>query len=47
MTANIEATRETRSPNHWTAMALVIGIIGFMLNSIRMKISRFSWYRQS
>jgi NitT/TauT family transport system permease protein len=45
---SIEDARETLSYNHLTAMVLVIGIIGFMLDSICMGlINRFSWHRQS
>ncbi len=45
---SIEDARETLSYNHLTAMVLVIGVIGFALDSICMLlISRFSWHRQS
>ncbi len=45
---SIEDARETLSYNHLTAMVLVIGVIGFLLDSIcMMLISRYSWHRQS
>jgi NitT/TauT family transport system permease protein len=45
---SIEDARETLSYNHLTAMVLVIGAIGFVLDGIcMMLINRFSWHRQS
>jgi NitT/TauT family transport system permease protein len=45
---SIEDARETLSYNHLTAMVLVIGVIGFVLDSVCMGlIKRFSWHRQS
>lgn len=45
---SIEDARETLSYNDLTAMVLVIGVIGFLLDSLcMMLIGRFSWHRQS
>ncbi|MGO9444642.1 MAG: ABC transporter permease [Thiobacillaceae bacterium] len=45
---SIEDARETLSYNQLTAMVLVIGVIGFVLDSFLMfLINRFSWHRQS
>lgn len=43
---SIEDARETLSYNHLTAMVLVIGVIGFTLDSLCvLLIKRFSWHR--
>ncbi len=43
---SIEDARETLSYNHLTAMVLVIGVIGYMLDSTcALAIKRFSWHR--
>ncbi len=45
---SIEDARETLSYNHLTAMVLVIGIIGYMLDSAcALAIKRYSWHRAS
>jgi len=43
----IKDARETLSYNHLTAMVLVIGVIGFLLDSVCVAlIKRFSWYHR-
>ena len=43
---SIEDARETLSYNHLTAMVLVIGVIGFMLDGLCvLLIRRFSWHK--
>ena len=43
---SIQDARETLSYNHLTAMVLVIGIIGYILDSsCALAIKRFSWHR--
>jgi NitT/TauT family transport system permease protein len=45
---SIEDARETLSYNHLTAMVLVIGVLGYLLDSTcAMAIKRFSWHRQT
>lgn len=45
---SIEDARETLSYNHLTAMVLVIGVIGYMLDSAcALAIKRYSWHRAS
>jgi NitT/TauT family transport system permease protein len=43
----IKDARETLSYNHLTAMVLVIGIVGYFLDSVCMAlIKRYSWYHR-
>ena len=43
----IKDARETLSYNHLTAMVLVIGVIGYMLDGICVQlIKRYSWYHR-